>query len=650
MCQRVGWNMPACYGGWRYGTGVHVVAYAEGLGERGSRLRSFRRFLAWLAGADPDILEEIRTERVKYEGIGTAVLTTGTMAALSFGFALHMALHAPLVVCIVIGILWGMAIMGVDRLLISTMNAQGTIRMTLVFAAMRLVLALLIGYVISTPLVLRIFQPEINAGLVQLRAEQDKTFAGSAGQTDRQNRINALQRQLDIQNEIVGQNGGDIGKDETDQALFKDENTLKQDTATYNYANTMVQCDLIGYQNGKGCLTMGPDNLPGASPGLYATNPPGWGTKMNTAAAQVQADKNALAAYEQQRLTHAKAQAQDLQTQLTTEKAQLTTASQQYNTGAGSGGLLDRLDALNLITKQRPTLQWAHYLVLALITTIECLPVIVKVITSFGGPGVYDLAVEKVAREEERHGAGAIADRVSRRRRASNIWEQEQFERYRRAQAKRQEIGDLQDDYRRELEKDKLANWFRREQGKIPRVRPASRLSGRVVDGNLVGPLPRLPTGPRPDGPSSGGSGSSPPSGGRYSPGYADPPSGGGVGTDDADGVAPTPGFEWDSDDVMAAAWNRQRQEDERSSLYRFNGDRFNGAAAGPAEPRPPVDDVHHVQVRPDGPVERDPSLLPAVREEASRHFPSSADVGDYPDDEGPSSASQSSYDWDGDG
>ncbi|WP_448967829.1 DUF4407 domain-containing protein, partial [Klebsiella aerogenes] len=90
-----------------------------------------------------------------------------------------------------------------------------------------------------------------------------------------------------------------------------------------------------------------------------------------------------------------KQQAQD---QLPAARAQYESALTAYNDraasvangNAGAVGLLSQISALERLSEREPTLRWAHWLIAALFFMIELLPVLVKVLTGFGGPSLYE--------------------------------------------------------------------------------------------------------------------------------------------------------------------------------------------------------------------------------------------------------------------
>src|SRR5947207_1427128 len=118
-----------------------------------------KRLLIALSGAREEILERCPTERLKFQSLGWAILITSGIAVMSMWFALTSVLGLNPVLSFPIAVLWGLVIMGIDRWLVTSMQGGGSRKWAM--ALPRLVLALLLGSLISTPLVLRIFQSEI---------------------------------------------------------------------------------------------------------------------------------------------------------------------------------------------------------------------------------------------------------------------------------------------------------------------------------------------------------------------------------------------------------------------------------------------------------------------------------------------------------
>ena len=133
-------------------------------------------FLIWLSGASRQVLAQCPTERPKFVGLGAAILVTAGMAAVSLSFALFTALKAPLWVAVIFALLWGLAIMSLDRLFVVSMHRYRNRFFYLLMATPRFLMAVLLGFVISTPFVLQIFRPEINHQIKLMQAAERSAY------------------------------------------------------------------------------------------------------------------------------------------------------------------------------------------------------------------------------------------------------------------------------------------------------------------------------------------------------------------------------------------------------------------------------------------------------------------------------------------
>jgi hypothetical protein len=133
------------------------------------------RFLWWCAGADAQILQySSYSDYVKYVGIGGIVLGTGILASLSMFFAINY-IFENVAIAIPVGLLWGAIIFNLDRFIVSsTGKGDGVDSISwkeLGNATPRLLMAIILGFTISGPLEVYIFQKEIDKQLYKL----DKT-------------------------------------------------------------------------------------------------------------------------------------------------------------------------------------------------------------------------------------------------------------------------------------------------------------------------------------------------------------------------------------------------------------------------------------------------------------------------------------------
>jgi hypothetical protein len=141
--------------------------------ESGRQINSFISFLWWCSGATPSLLRELPTEWGKYAGIGASVLTTALLAAVSGGYALY-SISSSLSLAFMFGTVWGLVIFNLDRFIVSTLSKVDGVKPQLAAfteqllkALPRLILAILIGIVISTPIQVAFFQKEIQQQIYQ---------------------------------------------------------------------------------------------------------------------------------------------------------------------------------------------------------------------------------------------------------------------------------------------------------------------------------------------------------------------------------------------------------------------------------------------------------------------------------------------------
>jgi hypothetical protein len=122
------------------------------------------RFFWFCSGAHIDTLKKYPLEHNKYVGIGATIFFTALFASLSGGYAMYFVFNgSPFAVgfAILFGLIWGTAIFNMDRYIVSSINKEGSTNQQILQASPRILLAIMIGIVISRPLELKIFDKEI---------------------------------------------------------------------------------------------------------------------------------------------------------------------------------------------------------------------------------------------------------------------------------------------------------------------------------------------------------------------------------------------------------------------------------------------------------------------------------------------------------
>lgn len=159
-------------------------------------------FLWICAGVNRKMLRQCPSDYAKYAGTGGTILFTAIMAAISGGYAISFVFQdAPLYVPLIFGLIWGLMIFNLDRFMVNTMYSDGkhTISKAEFWGGFpRIILAIFLGIVISTPLEIRIFQDKIKS---QLIIDQ-----GKVGDDVRQAHDLLYQQRKDIEDQISTRN------------------------------------------------------------------------------------------------------------------------------------------------------------------------------------------------------------------------------------------------------------------------------------------------------------------------------------------------------------------------------------------------------------------------------------------------------------
>lgn len=197
-------------------------------------------FLWICAGANRDVLRQCPTDYAKYAGIGGTILFTAILACISGGYAIYKVFADEMFnestkvfetdmnaayIATAFGIIWGMMIFNLDRFMVNTMFSDGTHRITKEEwrgGTPRLILAVFIGIVISTPLELRLFKDKIQAQIVIDQGEAQSKMG------EKQQFIRDQILKLEEQK---GQNNKRVDDKRTERAQIEDQ-AYKEATGT----------------------------------------------------------------------------------------------------------------------------------------------------------------------------------------------------------------------------------------------------------------------------------------------------------------------------------------------------------------------------------------------------------------------------------
>lgn len=366
--------------------------------------------LAWLGGANNDILDTVPTERARYVQMALVLLTTCGLGTLSMMFALNDGVHTPLAVAIVGGIVWGFIILNIDRFLVLSMGHTRDWKKLLMMALPRLALAAVISVVVATPLTLRIFQHDINNQMMiqqnlesaqQSKSEQGTILAQQLAKVNAQ--ITTWNQVLAGNLEGVTASTPQLAADQKNVASLRQQTSNAQTTMDAAYAKWNCEVNGAGTTCAAGTSTMAGDGPRAQNDYLRYTQAKtsydslsgqlSAAEKQETADAQT-ANGNAKSSLASEQATaHAKLpglmkQQSTLQTEVDN---QVQSNADNVN---GDTGILAQLQALSSAGAQDPVLSLAQWIVTLLFFFIEILPVMVKFLLNMGPLSLYEIALK----------------------------------------------------------------------------------------------------------------------------------------------------------------------------------------------------------------------------------------------------------------
>ena len=373
------------------------------------KFNQLRGLVLALSGADAEILGYVPSERTRFESLGWAILITSCMAMISMWFALSSALGVNGIIAFPVAVFWGLVIMGIDRWLITSMPIDG--RRKFAMAVPRVLLAILLGTLISTPLVLRIFQTEINAQMAVMQQKDYNTFLSNQQSSLVNKQVTTYSNELQQLQTVINSKGVQTGNTAADPQLVRYSDQLGQLqtqlnhwTSLKNQYYTEYNCQLYG---GTACPKKGAGPAYKASHANYvqaSSEVTSYQSQINQVQHEIQQRNQDLTstskASQQQRYAEAQDQLPVVQGEYNTalqRKNQLTAAF--YSQNQAAHGILKRLEALSQLSNDNFTVESARFLLFLLFLVIECLPVTVKLLQK---PGQYEAALVAAKKAEKR--------------------------------------------------------------------------------------------------------------------------------------------------------------------------------------------------------------------------------------------------------
>lgn len=395
----------------------------------GSRLRK----LAILGGAEGEILDRVPGETPRFVQMFFVLAGTALVSAISMLFALTTGVQAAIWLAVPLAVVWALIIFNLDRFLTSTMTSTRNVWKLIGLAIPRVIMAAIIGFVVAEPLVLQIFHNDIArevaaTNITQAQSDQEALETGP----EKKALDAASDRVAELENQaatgIVAGTDSSSASESAAQATVDDLTAkMTAQQAVIDQARILYQCELTGAGAGTvpGCTGV---NGEGASSDAAEAQLAEAQQTYDALAAQLRTANEELAAAgtaaKENTSTSETQNREEAQSQLPAARDSYDAALDAYNAraesvasgNAGAIGLLSQISGLNRLSEKEPTILWAHILIAALFFMIELLPVLVKVLTSYGDPSLYEkaaairrqVALDKVTAEGFRDRAAIV--------------------------------------------------------------------------------------------------------------------------------------------------------------------------------------------------------------------------------------------------
>ncbi|GAB2851410.1 DUF4407 domain-containing protein [Lentzea nigeriaca] len=161
-------------------TGTHGGPEAPPRDRRVQRARDGRkasdRFLLWLAGVNYDLASRSYVDRTRHATIGFAVLTTALMAGSSLLLVLTSA-GVDTVLAVPAAVMWTVLITTLERALVASATRRfDSFRRAMATTLVGFAIAALVATAVAQPLMLRVFQPEIEQQIRATRLQEAQSF------------------------------------------------------------------------------------------------------------------------------------------------------------------------------------------------------------------------------------------------------------------------------------------------------------------------------------------------------------------------------------------------------------------------------------------------------------------------------------------
>lgn len=355
--------------------------------------RTLHHVLLWASGTDHAVLRSVTAkERAGQEALGAVMFGSALLAGGSSYLAFQILTGGSALASAALGLCWAAMVFTIDRFFVLSAGRSDRWWKNVLTVAPRLVIAVLIGLVVSTPLTLAVFDREIGAEMAAMHQEQKAESVQRLSTNAQFGVLPQLRDQREAQ--LATARTATSASAVTDDPAVRDAQArVDAAAAALAAAQQDVTCEAEG-RCGSG--------EPGAG-AAYASKV----AARDTATAALAAAQGELAAVQATARDGAASSRADAASAAQRLDQQITALEQQQRDAAAveataidaDTGLLARLSALHRLSSDNGVLASAHWLLFAFLTALEVMPVLVKLLLSLAKPSAYEEAL--AARSEE---------------------------------------------------------------------------------------------------------------------------------------------------------------------------------------------------------------------------------------------------------
>jgi hypothetical protein len=341
-------------------------------------------------------------------------------------FALTGPLRAPLALAIPLALCWGGIILIIDRYLAKSMQGEHEVKRVLGLAIPRLLMAAVIGVVVSTPITLRIFEPEIQEQIVKDVQRAQAEIASGIENTSDSKDLEEVKAEIATLEETL-RGGGDAAVtpqlSAAEDSLASAQEERDEIKAQADDAQLRLICEEQGAGSRPECAGLSSGEQ-GQGPRWQALNQEyqdlqaqlaSANQKVDEAQQAVDAASNDAATASQASVDQAKRDAQmrlcgtedmtqcpgGLRLRQQELEAAIASDLDASNAAAANNrGMLAQLKALDEVTSGDAASGIVFYALMALFFIIEILPVSMKAMVAMGKDHLYDDVVATMAASE----------------------------------------------------------------------------------------------------------------------------------------------------------------------------------------------------------------------------------------------------------